>query len=510
MQSEKLKNSCKNLFTFLPLIIILYSSCTKLDSPKEIFKNDIQKFLRLPKNSNPALLRIADDMRKKNEANPFIEQLIRTQGFPDWENAIFKRKNSYTSRENESNDTIVLLPFILINQQYVNSFLDCNLNGEILYKFFHGDNYLSYGWNKSTNRLEPNAEDVAKMIMTMEKEIFGGNKFKIFNNQLLTITNESPTSTRFVQLTARDPEEEDGVCYEWWQTVSTDGGATFHDVEPPVFLGFTGDCGEDDSGTLIWYLTENEPPIGVGGGSNPNSSPQCLRGWFRIPIPVPGTYIPPADPCGYIPQSPVNVNSIENYLTDPCKISAFDKLTSTRLKNCLFNLYSQSFVGNNSTHNLRIEEVPIIPLPNGGMAPAASTNPLNLPNTWVILLSSSLPHLTQELWGSLILHELVHGFIRKNNLSFYPSSAFSDLHAIMLNNWILEIKEALKESFNISDEDALALSLEGFDDVLRQETSNTFISDMKTWMHNLYGVDLNQMSNIADDYYSGTKGTRCQ
>jgi hypothetical protein len=62
----------------------------------------------------------------------------------------------------------------------------------------------------------------------------------------------------------------------------------------------------------------------------------------------------------------------------------------------------------------------------------------------------------------------------------------------------------------MSEADALALSLEGFDEVLRDEVTNEFKVNMKAWMHIKYDVDLNAASQIAYQYYQGIKGTPCQ
>lgn len=178
--------------------------CTSCQKESEsISINEIERFLNVPVNAPSAIKRIAEDMRIKNDQKPFIENYIKTQGYPNWKNAIVKTNHSTLRRGEAVEDIIVFVPFVLVSQEFVNSLLDCKLNGEIFYKLFEGGNYLSYGWNKETNRLEPNAEDVARMIMIMEKEIFGGNKFKVFDNLLFDNSAEHPTSSRFVKLSER-------------------------------------------------------------------------------------------------------------------------------------------------------------------------------------------------------------------------------------------------------------------------------------------------------------------
>ena len=204
----------------------------------------------------------------------------------------------------------------------------------------------------------------------------------------------------------------------------------------------------------------------------------------------------------------ITVDSVTNEITQPCLQNAFDAITSDKMKNELSKLYQQTFVGNNNVHNLLIGEVSDI-YPNHGLA-ASHVDPNN-PHLWIIDLNSGYDHLfTQELWGSVILHEMVHGFILKNNLNFSQTIGFSTSHEIMLDRWIIQLKDAMKDIFGLTDIDALALSLEGFDDILKDDVSGQFRDDMKTWMQTKYNVDINQMAQIADAFTTQVKGTPCQ
>jgi len=79
----------------------------------------------------------------------------------------------------------------------------------------------------------------------------------------------------------------------------------------------------------------------------------------------------------------------------------------------------------------------------------------------------------------------------------------------MLNNWILEVRDALVEAFLMTPEDALSLSLDGFDDILRPEVPTQFTIDMQAWVEATYSVDLNEITHTADQYCDGTKGLKC-
>lgn len=204
-------------------------------------------------------------------------------------------------------------------------------------------------------------------------------------------------------------------------------------------------------------------------------------------------------------QTVVTVDSVTSYLTQPCLIDALNAISDTTLKNQLTKLYQQTFVGIGKTHSLLISQV----ASTYNQFPGQSHPYPGSTSTWEIQLNSGYNHLfTKELWGSIILHEMVHGFIQKNDLDFSPTSQFSNSHEIMLQKWITQLQSALVESFNISENDAFALSIAGFDDIL-DETSPTFKNALRNWVDQNFPINYDQAVTITDKYLNQTSGTIC-
>jgi hypothetical protein len=203
--------------------------------------------------------------------------------------------------------------------------------------------------------------------------------------------------------------------------------------------------------------------------------------------------------------SVVEVDSVLSHLQQPCFVNAFNKVTSARLENELAKMYSQTYVGLNKVHNLTVWESSFLP---GGAIGNSVRGPN--PDTWEIYLNTSFADtLTQEYLGAVLLHELVHGFIDKNELGFNNSSDLSIAHRQMLDNWITQIQAALTECFGLPYADALALSIGGFDDILKNKVNQNFKDDMKVWMQAKYSVDLTDAAALAKKYYTGEKGIKC-
>jgi hypothetical protein len=206
--------------------------------------------------------------------------------------------------------------------------------------------------------------------------------------------------------------------------------------------------------------------------------------------------------------SVVEVDSVVNSLTDTCLRAAFNMLTSDKLKNQLNKLYLETFVGIGKKHNLEIVQVPHIYV-NGVEVASASHVKSNDANTWVIEMSGSLDYYPLEIFGNMISHEMVHGFLQMNNLDFTIGSVFADSHKEMLDRWIIQTNELLTEAFGMPANDALALSLTGYDDVLRDRVTGQFKQGMSDWIASKYSINLNQAEQISAQYFNKLKGTVC-
>ena len=203
------------------------------------------------------------------------------------------------------------------------------------------------------------------------------------------------------------------------------------------------------------------------------------------------------------------MESVTDSLTQECLKNAFNKITAEKLKVSINKLYQQTFVGINKVHNLQIKEASSIQDPLGIQVPARSARSSTDSTLWIIELNSGFNvQFTEEVWGIIIAHELVHSFIDMNDLDFGPASSFSSSHQTMLDKWILQLQELMVEAFGISTNDALALSLQGFDDIL-MNTSGDFKQDMKDWINTTYSINLVDAGQIMDEYMAQTKGTKC-
>ncbi len=497
------------------------------------------------------MLRTIEDLRKKNEANPFIERFVAKAGYPLWQYARIekaKSRNNDLARDMELAE-ILEVPVVPSLAEYVNGILQIKLDIEILYKLLEKSAYESYGFDNDPARATPNANDFVSKIMSYEKEIWQQDIYQIKDNRLF---DHWPAGTaKPASFYLRSTITPDGItiinAYEecWIPNPLNPEGLTPGENGN---WGHTGMC-------LIWTVIIDDDPIpgwgagnwegwsGVGpgngtttgiagwsnsdgssaaGGSSGASEAPCNPDfkWLRLEVinsqlfnPCLNQWMQP--PLGSdFGAPPVQVNDVDrSHLTDPCHIAAFDKIGSEKIKAELIKMYTQTYVGTNKVHNLTLWSSSYVPSSDGqGVVLAGSDIDPAQPNTWNIYLSvNTLGNtLSQEAWVGMILHELVHSFIQKNDIGFNPFDRNNTHHTTMLNNWIIQIKDALKEICGMPDADALALALRGFDNIFKDEATGEFLPEMITKVQEMFGVNLNDAKTLADKYYNGQKGTVCQ
>lgn len=288
------------------------------------------------------------------------------------------------------------------------------------------------------------------------------NKGKISSTKYLEQKNKKSTGKIYSSRTTGEP------CMNWYLVTTwynPDGSTT----KTEQFVGTTGDCAGE------W---QDMQPGDSGSGDG------------KITL--------------------VTVDSVINNLDSSCFIQFVNQIGDARLKNEIAKLYQQTFVGYGSHFNIRYEQQSNLMFNGQSVASYSFADPSN-PNTWVIRLNTDWSSIgTQEAWGQAILHELIHGFIDQNNLDFISTTTWQQAHADMLNNWIIEIRDAMMEIYQMPQYDATAIAFQGLDDILKTRgVSPTFKQNMVDWVFAHYNINLPDAEATVDQYFSGTKGTKC-
>lgn len=186
------------LFCFLSMVV----SCRKQEVviiPITDKSNSIvDEFLHLPLGTDSVLVRVTNQLRKRDRILPFIEKLAHSVGSPQWsfaEMTIASRinnsravsMNSSTVQKklesiSASNDSIVLIPFISQGMKKVDAILAISLTDTFSVSLVRDRDFAIFGYSQNSDR--PSAKAVALRFMLFENKIFGFQKFRIKDREL--------------------------------------------------------------------------------------------------------------------------------------------------------------------------------------------------------------------------------------------------------------------------------------------------------------------------------------
>jgi hypothetical protein len=259
-------------------------SCKKIDTNNATESNDISKFFLLPKNASHQTIQIAEELKRQNELTGFVSAIIKKEGYPFWNKVQVRISSQFpdkTKREYSTSsiqgDSLVFIPLVLDNTEYVNSFIVARFsNTGLILQLFRGREYKDFaygGLNVTTNT----AEKFALQIMSMDYDIFGRTQFLIKDHKLF---NHHNTLTLTTNIADKLLTFSKGVLEE----VTTCTYIQEQDECPYVVCdGPGGTCdgciqcvGGDWYCESTWQ-TYFEPPLpdltggGGGGGSNPTT-----------------------------------------------------------------------------------------------------------------------------------------------------------------------------------------------------------------------------------------------
>lgn len=275
------------LLTFIAVTLAI-TGCKKneiISNPnQQTDKQAIEQFTRVPKSLNPVLQKIADKLKEKDAQNPFIARVSSKAGLPLWSKAQFKSKhtNNAAAREMQSGEQTVLIPLSVPNSTEVDGFIaaviDANNDVKSVSEF-DKFNYFLLGFDKPTTVID--AEDVAMQILVLQKEVFGGSKFKIIDNKLFNSQDGSAAARKNFEMALSETPQNSPTSSR--VVVVKHNHCTGHDgTGPNGHEG--GDCDECDwCGSFSYDIIFFDSPFDWGGGGGIGGGESGGGGWLPPP-----------------------------------------------------------------------------------------------------------------------------------------------------------------------------------------------------------------------------------
>ena len=322
--------------------IIAFVSCKKELSFNLNNKFKIsEKFFNNPHSTNKIVLRVIDEIKKRNDKNEFVSEFAISNGYPIWDKPVISipsnqsyKVNSINNVEISQTDTFAYFPIVIENSDQINGFILAKINNGIELIYSLSKDYKAFSFLNDGSNLN----DASKFVLTnllLNKEVFGVAEYEIIDNRLFTGDPEHDVASKLSiegQLNAGD------CVIINWQTnhcgtpttaccTDSDGCDGLNGTCP------TGQCYMNNSSVEICTAPNgvNWPSGGIGvsttGGGSGGSS-----GGGEIPHYYPcqsNSFLKPSDPIPPCPEpgpgsgwNPVteivpDINIIGNFLDDP-------------------------------------------------------------------------------------------------------------------------------------------------------------------------------------------------
>ncbi len=196
MQNFLQRKSYKILLLPFLVSLIFFISCAKLDTKLDMQNENIAvattKFFKVPSTTDPLTLKVINEIKTRNDKKEFVSSFAVMNGYPVWDKALIlvdksKHQTSFSNSGDGSsiNDTIFLIPLVLINETKVNGFIKATLNEDIRINYSLAQDYKNYSF--ATSGLTPSdATRFAFCMIYLNKKVFADKQYNITDSRLFS------------------------------------------------------------------------------------------------------------------------------------------------------------------------------------------------------------------------------------------------------------------------------------------------------------------------------------
>ncbi len=490
---------CRQPLFYSVLLIIcmaIVDGCKKLDTPgsNQPPTELATKFLTLPASTTPEVRRIAVLLKQKNERTGFLNEMAQKDGFAVWDKVIVNTShtssNRMAARTSSTGDTIIYIPLVPQNANYVSAFIYARLNGSIHLQLHRANNYEAYGFGNIQDSTD-NAERLALQVMMLDNAVFGHTKFTLLDNRLFhhaTVINSHTTrSERYLQLKDADSAatgtNQRSASAGHWETGTVTHctyGMQYHCTGGANGCQWDGSCDacpqcqhEDWNcvTTVQYYFVSDDDDwntnYGNGGGSGGGAAPTGPVPCNPTPLLDDGLIpCPQGNTTGFLPMPSTELEEVDdNDITDPCLKAVVTNISKTGLANFISRSYDEQSYTPNTTDRYKVKYEIDTTLVNSSGSPVPgrtnmTTNPDGTHQVNIKLNTKLFQNSTREWVSAVVLHEMMHGILAVRS----PLDSTDNLvHKGMFAGLApITIAQSLKELFpTLDNHDAMALGMDG-------------------------------------------------
>ncbi|HAO05239.1 MAG: hypothetical protein KA121_09240 [Ferruginibacter sp.] len=167
----------------------------QLNCKKEYFykakPNVANKFFALPSGTNTSVVRVMNEIKKRNERKEFVTKFATQNGYPVWNKVLMgtsQKQYAHASLAGNSldgvTDTTILIPFVMEGELLVKGFIRATLNDSVSLSYSLAKDYKAYEEKLDNSKTASSA--FAMLSMVLNKIVFNEEYYKITNPKLFS------------------------------------------------------------------------------------------------------------------------------------------------------------------------------------------------------------------------------------------------------------------------------------------------------------------------------------
>lgn len=278
-------------------------SCKKDDistnNPENI-KQDTTKFFNYSPNTDAITIKVIQKIKMERTPDKWVPDFAKRFGYPVWEKALIiypgKMASSFSRAVNEP-DTVLYIPLVLKDSNFVNGYIKATLNDSLSLIYRIASDYIYYPVSSPTQNTR---SDYALRMILLDNAVFGHNQYKFLDSSILSVDNRPAVSIKFLKDVQNTlVYNPGGIC----QTFDVTYTNYCHNTNTNSFgTQLVGTCTYNYT---LTYCTEAGGGSGDGGNGDPTGGPTGNGG----PLGGGGGYTgggctncnPPPPPPGWLP-----------------------------------------------------------------------------------------------------------------------------------------------------------------------------------------------------------------
>ena len=165
-----------------------------------------EKFFTVPSGTSAQVLRVMDEIKKRNNRSEFVTKFAATNGYPVWNKVLMgTSQKQYANASLSGNsldgvtDTTILIPFVMEGEFSVKGFIKATLNDSVSLSYSLAKDYKAYEEKLDNSKTASSA--FAMLSMVLNKIVFNEDTYKITNPKLFS-TDTLHDKTSKIKITA--------------------------------------------------------------------------------------------------------------------------------------------------------------------------------------------------------------------------------------------------------------------------------------------------------------------